>query len=154
MTLLESRRGRRRARNEEKNGRSRARESRRRGRPLRAKLLPGRNERIASEFNMAPRGSFNHLIESPACLGSPPFAPRLPPRLVIVSNEYLRKGRRLLKDEFARVFFLPSSPLLPLFLFPVARTLEFSPAISGRTRGEAHRVRIGIRGQNPGPATL
>lgn len=24
------------------------------------------------EFNMAPRGSFNHLIESPVCLGFPP----------------------------------------------------------------------------------
>lgn len=67
------------------------------------------------EFNMAPRGSFNHLIESPAYLGSPPrrlhlasslSSSRIPPS----------KDRRLLKDEFARIPFL--SP--PLFLLPSA----------------------------------
>lgn len=74
-----------------------------------------RNGENNGEFNMAPRGSFNHLIESPACLGSPPsFAPYL-----IVSSrpylgEYLRKGRRLLKDEFAPSLSAPSPPSPPV----------------------------------------
>lgn len=47
-----------------------------------------RNGENNGEFNMAPRGSFNHLIESPACLGSPPsFAPYL----VVSSSPLLRR---------------------------------------------------------------
>lgn len=83
------------------------------------------------EFNMAPRGSFNHLIESPAYLGSPPrrlhlasslSSSRIPPS----------KDRRLLKDEFARIPFLSLSSLVPsAFRRAVASPLSSAPAISG-----------------------
>lgn len=98
------------------------------------------------EFNMAPRGSFNHLIESPACLGFPPssFAPHLRPVLISMKS-FLRKDRRLLKDDFARVlFFLPSPSSLRAFSRSSlsSRDLYLSPAISGRTRRKIHRVSL------------
>lgn len=88
----------------------------------------------------------------------PRFSGRLhlacpPPRLANVSrDEYLRKGRRLLKDEFARVPFLPPSPppspsssppTLSLFLFLVAE--PFSSALQypvSHSWLKTHRVRI------------
>lgn len=47
--------------------------------PLQGEMTTEEERENNGEFNMAPRGSFNHLIESSACLGFPPssFAPRL-----------------------------------------------------------------------------
>lgn len=48
------------------------------------------------EFNMAPRGSFNHLIESLACLGFPlRFVRTLPCSRSHLGDEYLQKGRAI-----------------------------------------------------------
>lgn len=109
------------------------------------------------EFNMVPRGSFNHLIESPACHGFPPssFAPHLvpfssPTNIFGRADDYLRM--------ISRVFplFLSFLPCFVLFFEASlsSRALYFSPAISGRASGKTHRVRIGIREKAPNPANV
>lgn len=72
---------------------------------------PKKERQNNGEFNMAPRGSFNYLIESPAYLGSPPRRLHLASSLSH-RDEYLRRrADDYLKDEFARVPF--PSPLVP-----------------------------------------
>lgn len=113
---------------------------------------PKKERENNGEFNMAPRGSFNHLIESPAYLGSPPrrlhlasslSSSRIPPS----------KGRRLLKDEFAHILFL--SPPLFLFAFRWAVANPLSSAPQYPVVSETHRVWVGIRvGSSPAIAQM
>lgn len=87
------------------------------------------------EFNMAPRGSFNHLIESPAYLGSPPRRLHLASSLSSSRRIPPSKGRRLLKDEFAHIPFLSPPPFPFAFRWAVANPL--SSAISGCKRNSS-----------------
>lgn len=74
------------------------------------------------EFNMAPRGSFNYLIESPAYLSvSPPRRLHLASSLSHRDKYLRRRADDYLKDEFARVPF--PSPLVPFALRSSSRAL-------------------------------
>lgn len=76
--------------------------------PLQGEMTTEEVRENNGEFNMAPRGSFNHLIESPACFGFPPssFAPHLRP-VLISTNTF---GRT---DDYLRTISCVSSSLHP-----------------------------------------
>lgn len=101
------------------------------------------------EFNMAPRGSFNHLIESPACLGSPPsFAPRLS-RLVFISTNTFERTDDYLRTNSRALSFFPLLVALSLSTLetfprrgPFSSTLQYPVALMAKLIG----VRLGIRG--------
>lgn len=73
---------------------------------------------------MAPRGSFNHLIESPACLGFSPssFAPHRRHRPVLILTNTFERADDYLRT-ISRVF---SSFLPPLFYLLLERSRPFS----------------------------
>lgn len=89
---------------------------------------------------MAPRGSFNHLIESPVCLGFPPssFAPHRRCLILISTNTFGRADDYL--NTISRVLpsFLP--PLLHL-LFERLRPFSVADPLSQPCNIRSHSWR-------------